>query len=101
MVIGLERETYQVSEDGKFIEVCAIVSEGSLERTVLVLLETSDVTAKSKITRRGVRQETEDVRKQDFRSHFFSVFTVELDTTQMSRVQLCKKVIKPTKLIVL
>lgn len=60
MVIGLERETYQVSEDDKFIEVCAIVSEGSLERTILILLETSDVTAKSKITRRGVRQETED-----------------------------------------
>ena len=48
MVIGLERETYQVSEDGKFIEVCANVSVGSLEGTILVLLETLDVTAKSK-----------------------------------------------------
>lgn len=51
MVIGLERETYQVSEDDEFVEVCAVVNEGILDRTILVLLETSDMTAKSKIMR--------------------------------------------------
>ena len=48
MVIGLEKETYLVSEEDKELEVCAVVREGSIDRTITILLSTSDLTAKSK-----------------------------------------------------
>lgn len=48
VVIGLEREAYQISEDGGFIEVCAVIRDGSIDRTVELLLSTSDLTAESK-----------------------------------------------------
>ena len=48
VVIGLEREAYEVTEDGGFIEVCAVVREGSLQRTVALQLSTNDLSAKSK-----------------------------------------------------
>ena len=48
MVIGLERETYQVSEDDGTVEVCAVVMEGSIEGAVTLQLTTADLSAESK-----------------------------------------------------
>ena len=40
VTIGLEMPNYTVPEDEGFVEVCAVVSDGSLERTVSITLET-------------------------------------------------------------
>ena len=47
-MIGLESETYEVSEDGGTIEVCAVVVEGSLEGELTLQLTTADLSAESK-----------------------------------------------------
>ena len=40
VTIGFEIPNYTVPEDGRFVEVCAVVSDGTLERTVSITLET-------------------------------------------------------------
>ena len=47
VVIGLEREDYQVSEGAGTVEVCAVVRRGSLDRGLVLELSTSDKTAQS------------------------------------------------------
>ena len=47
ITIGLENTTYTVTEEDPFIEVCAVIIEGSLRRTANVTLSTSDLTATS------------------------------------------------------
>ena len=44
VVIGFEMETYQ-GDEGQTVEVCAIVRNGTLERSVLVEIFTGDLTA--------------------------------------------------------
>ena len=40
VTIGFEMPNYTVPEDGGFVEVCAVVLDGGLERTVNITLET-------------------------------------------------------------
>ena len=40
VTIGLEMPDYTVPEEGGFVEVCAVVLDGSLERTVSITLQT-------------------------------------------------------------
>ncbi len=47
ITIGFEREVYPINEDQRFVEVCAIVTEGSLQREAVVFLSTQDGSAKS------------------------------------------------------
>ena len=40
VTIGLEMPNYTIPEEGGFVEVCAVVTDGTLERTVNITLET-------------------------------------------------------------
>lgn len=48
VTVSLEMESYSTSEDEGFIEVCANITAGGLERQVMVNLATTDDTAEGK-----------------------------------------------------
>ena len=48
VTIGLEKDVYQVNEDQGFVEVCAAVSVGELDKDVVVMLTTNDRSAQCK-----------------------------------------------------
>ena len=47
ITIGFDREVYSINEDQRSVEVCAVITEGSLQREVVVVLSTQDGSAKS------------------------------------------------------
>ena len=47
MTIGVQFRDYTIPESAGFVEVCATLVAGSLQRTVTVTLSTSDITATS------------------------------------------------------
>ena len=49
MTIGVQFPNYTIPESAGFVEVCATLVAGSLQRTVTVTLSTSDITATSEI----------------------------------------------------
>ena len=48
--ITLEQEVYEIPEDGGSLDICAILSDGVLERNVIVSLSTANGTAFGELT---------------------------------------------------
>ena len=55
VTIGLEEPTYTVNEGDGTIEVCAVLTSGTLDRTVTVTLSTSDGSATGMILSKAQR----------------------------------------------
>ena len=49
VVIGFEMERYR-EQEGRMVEVCAIIRNGSLERSVMVQISTEDISAEGRHT---------------------------------------------------
>ena len=64
VVIGFEMERYQ-EEEGRMVEVCAVIRNGSLERSILVQIFTEDISAE------GSRTHTQNLKLY----HFFLIPT--------------------------